>query len=176
MQPDLAQDPNVVTQALLQTLVISLNASAASAPLVPVTPVWTGPSAIVVCVQCLLYASLACSLFAALAAVLGKQWLSSFESVGEQGDEATRGLERQRKFDAMQAWHFRTILEVIPILLQLALLLFGAGLCAYIWVQQRTVAIVAIITNGLGAVLYFSALGVSVISEDSPSRCLFQPG
>lgn len=100
--------------------------------------------------------------------MLGKQWLSSYQSVGEQGDDATRGLERQRKFDALQAWHFRAILEVIPVLLQHSLILFGAGLCSYIWIQQRTIAIISIITNGIGAIFYFTAVGVSVAYEDSP--------
>ena len=151
---NLSQDPNAITQALLQSIVISLNASAISSSIVPTVPTWTGPSPTTIWVQCLLYVSLACSLFAALAAVLGKQWLSYYRSVGERGDNATRAMERHRKFVGLETWHLRTILEMIPVLLQLSLLLFSFSICAYVWDQQRVVGAVAIIANGAGAMSY----------------------
>ena len=168
MTSDLNRDPDTITQALLQTIVVSLNASATSSLLVSTTPAWTGPSSTTIWVQSLLYVSLACSLFAALAAVLGKQWLSHYQNIGVQGNDETCGLERQRKFDALQTWYLRAILDVIPVLLQLSLLLFGAGLCGYIWVQQRTIAIVTIIANGAGALFYFSVVFLSLCYEDCP--------
>ena len=119
-------------------------------------------------VQCLLYASIVCSLFAALGAVLGKQWLDHYMSVGERGTIETRGLERQRKFAALELWHFRTILEFLPILLQASLFLFAIALCAFMWNIQRTVAKVFIVTNGFGFIFYFVSVIASVLFQDCP--------
>lgn len=163
----LTQDPNSITQALLQSIVISLNSSA-SPLLVPVVPTWAGPNAMTIWIQSLLYVSLACSLFAALAAVLGKQWLSYYRSVGERGDITTRAMERHRKFVGLETWHLRIVLEMIPILLQLSLILFCLSICAYVWSQQRIVGVVVIIANGIGTLCYLVALAISSLYKDSP--------
>lgn len=169
MQPDLGPDPTVTTHLLLQAVVLSLNGSASTVlPSSSLSPAWNGPSNTVIWVQSLLYASLASSLFAALGALLAKQWLSHYRSVGERGSMETRCMERQRKFASLEAWHFRTVLEALPVLLQLSLLLFGLGLSAYMWSQQRTIALVLIIANGLGALFYFWIVGASLLSSDSP--------
>ena len=119
-------------------------------------------------VQSLLYVSLACSLFAALAAVLGKQWLSYYRSVGERGDIATRAMERHRKFVGLETWHLRMVLETIPILLQLSLLVFCLSICAYVWSQQHVVGVVVIAVNGIGTLCYLVVLAISSLYKDSP--------
>ena len=99
---------------------------------------------------------------------MGKQWLSHYSSIGERGGIETRAAERQRKFDGLQTWHLRTVLEFIPILLQASLLFFGLGLSAYIYDQQHIVAAIAIIVNGVGAIFYFAVVGLSLRYPDSP--------
>lgn len=168
MQPDLSQDPNVITQALLQTLIITLNGTAGSLPSTLSLPQWDGPGQTVIWVQSLLYASLACSLFAALGAVLGKQWLNHYSSVGERGGVEARGMDRQRKRNGIDTWHFRVVLEILPILLQMSLLLFGLSLCGYMWNLQRTISVVLIVANGIGALFYFSVMGASLVFPDCP--------
>ncbi|TCD68664.1 hypothetical protein EIP91_010186 [Steccherinum ochraceum] len=165
---DLQPDSSQTTQALLQNIWLSLNHTAGPAPPAVALPNWDGPSVSVVWVQSLLYSSLACSLFAALGAVLGKQWLNRYSSVGERGTLADRGKERQRKLRGLQDWHFHRVLEALPVLLQISLLLFGLALSAFMWTQQRAVGIVLILANCLGAVFYFSVIGASVVSDDSP--------
>ena len=107
-------------------------------------------------------------MFAALGAVLGKQWLSHYGSVGGRGTVEKRGIGRQLKVNGLQAWHFRTILEFISVLIQASLLLFSIGLSAYVYNQQRIVAAVVIVVNGFGAVLYFSVIAFSLLFPDSP--------
>ena len=167
MLSNLLPDPNQQTEALLRIIALSINASAV-ALLPDPSPVQADPSRTTIWVQCLLYASIVCSLFAALGAVLGKQWLDHYMSVGERGTIETRGMERQRKFAALEAWHFRTILEFLPILLQASLFLFAIALCAFMWDIQRTVAKVLIITNGIGFLLYFVSVVASILFEDCP--------
>ncbi|KAJ6564507.1 hypothetical protein B0H19DRAFT_79416, partial [Mycena capillaripes] len=86
IQPELQPDPNAPMQALLAYLVQNITGFP-SAPLPPggLTPHSTAPPTIVVVAQCLLYFSLFITLLAALLAVLGKQWLLHYNSVGERG-------------------------------------------------------------------------------------------
>ena len=170
MRPDLTPaDPvNTNIQIYLRIIALSLVndtvADALSIPLISepqisLTTIW---------VQSLLYASLSCSLFAALGAVLGKQWLSYYMSVEERGTVVARGKDRQRKFTALHQWGFRYVLELLPILLQVSLLLFGLALCAYMWNVQRTVAVVLIVVNAVGALLYFGFVFAPLFSQDCP--------
>ncbi|KAJ7866178.1 hypothetical protein B0H13DRAFT_1574884, partial [Mycena leptocephala] len=68
VQPELQQDPNAMTQALLAILVQNMTGAT-----IPVSP-QPDPPAVTVLAQSLLYFSLFATLLAALLAVLGKQW------------------------------------------------------------------------------------------------------
>ncbi|KAJ7484228.1 hypothetical protein FB451DRAFT_1169296 [Mycena latifolia] len=72
-------------------------------------------SPIVVVAQSLLYISLFSTLLAALLAVLGKQWLMYYSAAGQRGTIEARGLERQRKLDALRSWKFDTAMEFSPL-------------------------------------------------------------
>ncbi|THH32078.1 hypothetical protein EUX98_g2110 [Antrodiella citrinella] len=148
MQPDLSVDPSRTTHALLRMMVHALNQTAFPDGLAELPDAWSGPSTTVIWVQSLLYASLGFSLFAALGAVLGKQWLSEYSKVGERGTVEARCRHRQRKFTGLEKWHLRTVLELVPIMLQISLLLFGVGLSAYIWDRDRILGAVVIAANG----------------------------
>ncbi|TCD61472.1 hypothetical protein EIP91_008389 [Steccherinum ochraceum] len=165
---DLSPDPNQTTQALLLNILLVLNSTSGSPPATFPLPAFNGPPTIVIWYQSLLYASIACSLFAALGAVLGIQWLSRYSSVGERGTLEDRCKERQRKFDGLEAWHLRRVLEALSTLLQLSLFLFAAAVCAYMSTQQTIVAAVLISVMGTGAVFYFSTVGLAVIYRDCP--------
>ncbi|THH26330.1 hypothetical protein EUX98_g7859 [Antrodiella citrinella] len=166
--PTLSADPNLKTQVVLQAILHSLDPTAGNPAEVASSVAWNGPSISVLWVQSLLYASLTCSLFAALGSVMGRQWLGKYSSVGEHGTLEDRCKERQRKFDALQTWHFFTVLEAIPVLLQASLLLFGLGLSAYMWSQTVVVAAVLIAMNGVGALAYFWLIKSSAQYPDCP--------
>ena len=105
----------------------------------PLATVWTGPPAEIVAVQCLLYASLATSLFAAFVAMLGKQWVNRYVlNCGGSAEEKSR--DRQRKLDGMGQWNFHIVMEGPPVMLQIALALLGCGLSLYLWSINRMVA------------------------------------
>lgn len=103
-----------------------------------------------------MYASLSTSLLAALGAVLGQKWLRDYAD-NTRGPREYRRTRRQLKVDGLETWHFEAVLRVIPALLQLSLLLFGTGLGAYLWAQQRTVAAVVVGTTSFGAFFYIVA-------------------
>ncbi|KAH8085449.1 hypothetical protein BXZ70DRAFT_561331 [Cristinia sonorae] len=168
----LSQDPNDLTHALLQNMlvaIIALNGTsdASLSPSIP-TPTWNGPSTSVIWFQTLLYSSLVCSLLVALGAVLALQWLSRYNATEERGTVEDRCKRRQQKFDGLQVWHFRAFLEALPLLLQFSLLLFGVSLCAFMWDQQHIIASVLIAVNGVGGLLWVYTVVVSAIYPDSP--------
>jgi len=112
---------------------------------------WTGPPPEIVTVQCLLYASLATSLFAAFLAMLGKQWVNRYlrNHGGSAGDKSR---DRQRKLDGFEKWHLHLVIEGLPVMLQLALMLLGCALSRYLWMISRTVA---------GVILTFTLFGLT---------------
>jgi hypothetical protein len=80
----------------------------------------------------MLYISLFTTLLAAFLAVLGKQWIMYYQAAGSRGTIEERGLDRQRKLDGIRRWRFDLLLQIFPMLLQLALLLFSSVLSFYL--------------------------------------------
>ncbi|KAJ7703709.1 hypothetical protein B0H17DRAFT_922163, partial [Mycena rosella] len=136
IQPELQPDPNAATQALLMVLVQNMTGSAVPS----LTPGQLGAPTIIVVAQSLLYFSLFSTLLAGLLAVLGKQWLLHYDSVGERGTIEERGIERQHKFDGLLRWKFDLVMQIFPLLLQLSLLLFAAALSIYLWTIHHAIA------------------------------------
>ena len=108
---------------------------------VPTLPQWTGPPRTMVHVQAILFASLATSLFSAFLAMLGKQWLNRYESADMRGSAIERSQNRQRKLDEIDAWYFNSVMESLPLMLQVALLLLGCALSRYLWNIDTTIAL-----------------------------------
>ncbi|KAJ7181534.1 hypothetical protein C8R43DRAFT_1170481, partial [Mycena crocata] len=100
----------------------------------------SAPPTIIVVAQSFLYFSLFSTLGAALLAVLGKQWLLHYDSVGEKGTIEERGLERQRKFDGLRTWKFDVVMQMFPLLIQFSVLLFALALSIYLWTIHRAIA------------------------------------
>lgn len=170
MQPDLGPDPNRTTQVLLMMIVQSLNNGNALGKQDLVIPQFSGPSSMTIWIQCLLYASLAASLFAALGAMLGKQWLGHYAHISEKGTAEHRCIDRQRKFVGLETWHFHAVLECLPSLLQMSLFLFIIGLAAYLWNQQRTISAVLIAAAGITIMFYTFMIISSLLYDDCPFR------
>ena len=113
----------------------------------------SGPNDGVVAVQCLLYASLATSLFAAFVAMLGKQWLNRFaRSNGRTAAE--KSWDRQNKLQGMEQWHFCIVMESLPLMLQFALLLLGCSLSSYLWSMNTVVASIVLTATASGVIFY----------------------
>ncbi|KAJ6560877.1 hypothetical protein DFH09DRAFT_895836, partial [Mycena vulgaris] len=165
IQPELQPDPNATSQALLFALVKNIT-GATSAGIQSAEA--TGPATIIVVAQSLLYFSLMSTLLAALLAVLGKQWLLHYDSVGEKGTIEERELERQHKFTGLKNWKFDLVMQVFPLLLQLGLLLFAAALSIYLWSINHVIAGLVLGLTSAGLVLYTLMVISAVASPDSP--------
>ncbi|KAJ7487317.1 hypothetical protein B0H11DRAFT_2410066 [Mycena galericulata] len=133
------------------------------------------PPSLVVISQSLLYFSLFTALLAALLAVLGKQWVMYYQAAGSRGSIQERGLERQRKLDGLRKWKFDAVLQIFPLLLQLALLLFSIALTLYLWNSNRAIAIIVLVLTSFGLASYIFLLGSAIMSPDSPFQTPLAP-
>ena len=135
---------------------------------VPTLPKWAGPPPAMVHVQAILFASLSASLLSAFLAMLGRQWLNRYVSTNNRGSAIERCHNRQRKLDGIAAWYFDSVMESLPLMLQIALLLLGCALSRYLWEISMTVASVVIGVTSFGLLLYLFILVVGTTWESCP--------
>lgn len=149
LSPDLLNRTN----KLLELLVLhadnnTLTASDLSPPFSPGMPS--------IVTNCFLYASLCCSLLAAMGAMLGKEWLQSFDRSGQTGPTEEQGRFRQSKFNGVQQWHLETIILFLPNLLLFSVTLFFTGLAIYLFSIEKAVSVIVIAFEGFAVVLWSS--------------------
>ncbi|KIO20334.1 hypothetical protein M407DRAFT_81690, partial [Tulasnella calospora MUT 4182] len=109
--PGLSSDPLTETNALLRLLVMRADNNTL-VPADPSPPFASSSNSVIV--NCLLYASLSCSLLAAVGAMMAKEWLQSFDRSGQTGPLEEQGRFRQGKFNGVQQWHLESIIRSLP--------------------------------------------------------------
>ena len=122
----------------------------------------------VVRAQAILFASLAVTLFVAFIAVLGKQWILYYTRVTTWGNIVDRGKERQAKLVGLQKWGLNLIMELLPAMLQFALLLFGVALTVYLWDLDVSSAEVVLVVTSVGLAFYACTVVVATIRGHFP--------
>jgi len=123
--------------------------------------------------QALGYLSLAFSLLAAFGAVLGKQWLGQYKtSRFGYGTLEERAIRRHEMLIGMEEWHFQRILDILPLMLQTSLLLFGVSLAINIFTVNRMLGSLIIATIIVGFMLYAWTFIIGLLRPTSP----FQTG
>lgn len=168
MQQNIQEDFTETTAKLLRVLVQNTNASAFGEHVDPPSLDWKLSDNSYIGVQCTMYASLAVSVLAACLAMLGKQWLNRYDQIDMRGTPIQRSRHRHRKMTGMAAWHFDITMEALPIMLQVALLLFSYGLSRYLWNVNQAVAAVIIATSSLGFVFYVCIVFAATASYECP--------
>ena len=115
--------------------------------------------------------SLVASLAAALFGMLAKQWCREYlrwhSAVSSAKDNV---VVRQARFEAWQRWHVSAYIAWIPILLEVALILFFVGLAIFSWLLNRTVAIVVTCSVGASVGATFAVTIIPVVSRLSPFK------
>ncbi|KAG8921731.1 hypothetical protein FRC01_000100 [Tulasnella sp. 417] len=165
--PDLSPNPSDETNALLRLLVMRAdNNTLTPSDLAP--PFSANPNSITV--NCLLYASLSCSLLAAVGAMMAKEWLQSFDRTGQTGPLEEQARFRQRKFNGVQEWHLEAVIKFLPNLLLLSVILFFAGICLFLFPINTIVAGIVIAFSGIGAI--FS--GIVIVAGAASLACPYQ--
>ena len=100
--------------------------------------------------------------------MLGKQWVNRYSTTKVRGSTVDHSRDRQRKLDGIHRWCFDSVMESLPIMLQVALLLLGCALSRYIWEISRTVASVVIGVTSFGLLFYLFILIVGSVLESCP--------
>ena len=168
IQQDIKEDFTETSAKLLRVLVQNVNATAFAEHVDPPPLDWKLSDNSYVGVQCTMYASLAVSVLAACLAMLGKQWLNRYDQIEMRGTLIQRSRHRHRKMTGMAAWHFDITMEALPVMLQIALLLFCYGLSRYLWNVNQAVASVIITTSSLGFVFYVCIVSAATASYECP--------
>jgi hypothetical protein len=168
IQQDIKEDFSETSTKLLRVLVQNDNATAFGQHVDPPPLDWKLSDKSYVSVQCTMYASLAVSVLAACLAMLGKQWLNRYDQIEMCGTLIQRSRHRHRKMTGTAAWHFDITMEALPVMLQIALLLFCYGLSRYLWNVNQTVAAVIIATSSLGFVFYVCIVSAATTSYECP--------
>ena len=162
--PELQPDPTDLTNALLLRILQQNTSFGEIDPLAPISNISAG----VVRAQSILFASLSVTLFVAFIAVLGKQWILYYTRVTTWGNIADRGKEHQVKLVGLQKWGLHLIMESLPVMLQLALLLFGVALSVYLWDLNVSIADAVLVVTTIGFAFYICITTFAASFSDCP--------
>ena len=115
------------------------------------------------------FSSLVCTLSASLIAIMVKQWLQQY-SIRLSGNSHEVARLRQYRYESLLKWHVVSIIAMLPILLQLALILFLAGIVILLWSLHPVLAGIA--TFLVGLLLVFTS-ATTVLPAFHPD-CFYQ--
>lgn len=133
----------------------------------------TGPPAErwAVILNVLWFSSLIFSLSAASLGILVKQWLNEYID-GLSGSSPQIARLRQYRLNNLQKWRVGTIVALLPILLQIALLLFFAGLLVLLYHLNN---VVAISSSALISLFLVVNLGTALLPAFKADCCYLSP-
>ncbi|KAG8912753.1 hypothetical protein FRC01_004921 [Tulasnella sp. 417] len=157
----MSPDPTGATQDLIRELIrISSNSTLTQST--DLQPEPFSPTSDAILVNQLFTGSLTCSLVAAFFAVLGKQWIAYYKKRGGGGVEKQRWEQLKRSL-AAERWHLLGVLDtVVPVLLQIALLIFAIGLIVYLRTLSTEVAYVTVALVAVTVAAFFFTVCISL--------------
>ncbi|KAI0351700.1 hypothetical protein OH77DRAFT_1410553, partial [Trametes cingulata] len=167
----LQDDPTQVTTQLLQQLVLlqALGANATTQlPQLPATTTFR-PAIQSIRINTLWFSSLVFALFSALIGITVKQWMREFMSIVSLSSRDSIRL-RQHRFECMVAWYVPEIMTLLPLLLQISLILFLAGLVDFLFQLQSTVAGVVTALVAVALVFYAATTLTPVFNVRCPYK------
>ncbi|EMD36086.1 hypothetical protein CERSUDRAFT_52894, partial [Gelatoporia subvermispora B] len=140
LKPD--SDLSSGTEALLRQVALLNNGSPAVILITSTNTSSMRPSTSSVWINGLWFTALVLSLSSAFIGLVARQWINQFSSPTSANGKRSVYMHCLRWDKGIIAWHVPTILAMLPILLQLSVALFLAGLLVLIWTLNETIAIV----------------------------------
>ncbi|KAL7277186.1 hypothetical protein ACG7TL_009034 [Trametes sanguinea] len=129
------------------------------------------PPSFVVWLNCLWFASLVISLSAATIALLVKQWLYEARTgISAQSRASTQLL--QYRISSVEEWKVWNIALLVPLLLQVALLIFLVGLLILL---NNLHAVVATVSTAFASTLFAFLIVVTLLPAFHPGCCYRSP-
>jgi hypothetical protein len=164
----LQEDPAESSAQLLRHISIQLaNPTADTTSPPDTTP---NPPATIVAVNMLWFSSLILGLFAALIGILVKQWLHVYSKWPEREQPKDTVILRYVYQEGFFRWHVPEIIGMLPVLLQIALLLFVVGLVAYMWTLNRAIAGVLTVLVTTMILVIVMTIVLPLFSEGCPYK------
>ncbi|KAF8521787.1 hypothetical protein BU17DRAFT_18964, partial [Hysterangium stoloniferum] len=118
-------------------------------------------------VNYLWFTSLGLTLFSALCAVLAKEWLAKYIPVSP-GSRSNDACQRHLRVRRAQQWRLEPVVTGIPLLIQLALFLFCAGLVLFTWNSSVALGVLMLVLTILAIVLYMLGTVFPLFSPACP--------
>ena len=119
----------------------------------------------------LFFVSLVLSLAAAFFGIIAKQWLREYLQWNSPLSSPRENvLVRQIRFEAFNTWNVASTISTIPALLELAVILFLAGIVVLLWTLDSIVAIVVTV----GIVLFLCVASAFTILPVLFRRCPYK--
>lgn len=112
------------------------------------------------------FSSLMLAIFASLFGIFVKQWLHTYNNWTDVGNPREAVMLRSTYYNALFTWRISEILSVLPLLLQVALILFIVGLIAHLWTVDIVVAIVASVFGLVGGAVVVTVVLLPLWHED----------
>jgi hypothetical protein len=128
------------------------------------------PPRLLVAVTSIWFASLILSLVASLGSILAKPWIMDYGAWMTAAPTLPRydAEQRHRRYIGTRKWRLGAVIPTVPILIHLALFLFFVGLGVFLWIDNKTVAIVVIVLLSVTFALYFVATILPLVARDCP--------
>ncbi|KAL0567566.1 hypothetical protein V5O48_014426 [Marasmius crinis-equi] len=169
----LSEDPQVIVITLLSQ--ISRQLPNASEPILPSPPfgVFSPSRTSVVRINSFWFLSIVVSLLSAFFGILCKQWLREHTRDTQTRSRAEALALRQLRNESFEKWGVSSIIATLPVLLEISLLLFFAGVLELLWTLHKVPFATAAAAVGLGGGLYLittllPALNIIRVSADFP--------
>ncbi|KAJ7147909.1 hypothetical protein C8R43DRAFT_1009865 [Mycena crocata] len=165
----LSPEPSDSIAALLERISNQLSDSANTA--LVTTPATFEPSVSALVCNALWFISLTLSLTCALVATLVEQWARDFL---HRAEIRSSPVERARIFSylyyGLKRFQMHSVVEVLPLLLHVSLVLFLAGLVAFLAPVNNAITILAAALLGLVLMVYSVLTALPLIHFDCPYR------
>ncbi|KAK7047590.1 hypothetical protein VNI00_006358 [Paramarasmius palmivorus] len=151
----LEEDPADKTVALLEKLISFQQPNASQTAAISSDPSPFAPDVSTIRITCFWLLSLIFSLTSALFGLLCKQWIREYQREPPTRSPAEALALRQLRRDSFEKWNVPAFLAALPILLEIALILFFVGILDLLWGLHHIPFIVSLVAVGLSAGLYF---------------------
>ncbi|KAF8155560.1 hypothetical protein B0H34DRAFT_500899 [Crassisporium funariophilum] len=169
----LQEDPSSTSTLLLIHIANQLAASnSSSRPLPPSTVEPFSVTHQAIRVNALIFVSVVLSLTTALVGILCMQWLREFRRRGNMSPKEYLAL-RQLKFEGLVKWKVPEMLSALPVLLQVALVLFLVGLVDFLQSIHPKLSIIVGVMVGL--TVFFLLATTTLPAFFNVYQC-FRPG
>ncbi|GAB1524390.1 hypothetical protein RhiTH_007544 [Rhizoctonia solani] len=155
LKPDYAEVSAHTLAAILAA--VSSGSTANSSDIPTMDQSEFSPSSAAIQVNILWFTSLSLSVAVALIAIVAKDWCYQFMAT-RTGPALIQGRRRQLRWEGIEQWRMREILNVLPLMMHAALLLFAVGLSLYLWDINPQVALPVVVTTVAVGVFYFVTL------------------